>query len=99
MTTYDVQMTSHAEKDLKKMDRTAAAKAREVLQLLKRDPQAGHLLSGSLKKVRSLEFSAPGKAYRATYFIEGRTCIVFAIGPHENFYDLVTRRFQSLKVR
>jgi len=26
-----------------------------------------------------------------------KTCIVFAVGPHENFYKLAERRFQALQ--
>jgi hypothetical protein len=51
-----------------------------------------------LRGVRSLEFSLPGGEHRAAYYvlIDDRVCLVFAIGPHENFYRLAERRYEAL---
>lgn len=63
------------------------------------DPYKGHTLEGSLKGVRSLEFSLPGGAYRAAYIIlePDKVCLFFIIGSHENFYNKAERRYQAIK--
>ncbi len=95
---YRVRLTSQATKDLIDLRTHLLDVAAEILEL--RDhPAKGHPLIGSLRGVRSLEFSLPGGAYRAAYVVndDERVCRVFAIGPHENFYKLVERRFTALK--
>jgi hypothetical protein len=48
---------------------------------------------------RSLEFSLPGEAYRAAYIVleEEQVCLVFQVGPHENFYKTAERRYAALR--
>lgn len=88
-----VSLTRAAEKDLKGLSPAARTRALKALGRLHDDPMAGHPLSGSLR--RSLEFSAPEGAYRAAYIIDEQTCVVFLIGPHEDFYKLAERRART----
>lgn len=71
----------------------------EALARLETEPYRGHALAGSLRGVRSLEFSLPGGAYRAAYVVdsEARACIVFIVGPHEGFYQRAERRAAALE--
>ncbi len=67
---------------------------------LEDDPYLGHILSGSLKGTRSLEFSLKGSGvYRAVYVVlhDNRVYLVFIVGPHENIYDKAERRVAALK--
>ncbi len=104
MPTYDsrdpfaVRLTRQAEKDLKEL-RGHTARVLRALAVLQREPHAGHTLAGSLKRVRALEFGLPGGEHRAAYFVlvGDRVCLVFAIGPHENFYRLAERRYEALR--
>lgn len=93
---YTIRLTKQADKDLVRSDRVEMTKAIQALAKLKVEPLLGHTLSGSLKGVRSLEFSAPGGAYRAAYVVKDQECIVFLIGSHENFYKEAERRFDAL---
>ncbi|MHB1683834.1 MAG: type II toxin-antitoxin system RelE/ParE family toxin [Bacilli bacterium] len=94
--TYTVRLTKQADKDLMGLSPDAKMRAVTALQRLKTDPQAGHLLTGSLQGARSLEFSLPGGAYRAAYISDSdsRTCLIFIVGPHENFYQKAERRYR-----
>lgn len=95
--TYTIRLTKQADKDLVRLDKVAIGKAVQALTQLKSDPLTGHTLSGRLKGVRSLEFSAPGGVYRAAYVVKAQECVVFLVGPHENFYTLAQRRYETLK--
>lgn len=95
----DVQLTHQAQKDIKKLDKPVKERALKAIQQLQSNPGAGHTLEGSLKGCRSLEFSAPGGAYRAVYVIadDGQAAVlVFLVAPHENIYDAAKRRFATL---
>jgi len=94
---YDVRLTRQAEKDLKAL-RAYMDKVSKALLRLETDPYAGHTLSGSLRGVRALEFSLPGGANRAAYcvMVDDHACVVFAIGPHENYYKMAERRYEAL---
>lgn len=94
---YNVQLTEQAQKDLRRLDRTVLEKALRAMTDLATNPLSGHALTGSLRGVRSLEFSAPGGAYRAAYIVHRDVCIVFMVGPHENFYKIAERRYRALK--
>lgn len=93
---YSVRLTRAAEKDFRDL-RGYASRVITLLDELAREPRKGHALAGSLKGVRSLEFSLPGGAYRAAYVVddEDRICRILAIGSHENFYRLVERRYMA----
>jgi phage-related protein len=92
-----VHLSKRAQKDLKSLGNVEKSKALQAIQKLKGDIFAGHTLSGSLQGVRSLEFSAPGGAYRAAYVIFRDECFVFLVGGHENFYEEAERRYRSLR--
>ena len=95
---YRVRLTRQAEKDVSRL-RSLQAKALRALLALEQDPYKGHALTGSLRGVRSLEFSLPGGAYRAAYVVleQERTCLVFLVGPHEGFYHKAERRAEALR--
>lgn len=95
---YRVRLTRQAEKDLARLG-SFRDKAVRALVSLEQDPYKGHTLTGSLRGVRSLEFSLPGGAYRAAYVVleEKRTCLVFLVGPHEGFYRKAERRLEALR--
>ena len=79
------------------------------MKRLKTDPRAGHTLTGALQGARALEFSMPGGQYRAAYVIQEDVpkqddpdetesiCLVFMVGPHENFYREAERRLKALR--
>lgn len=95
---YTVRLTRHVEDDLKRLRRWRARVANQLLRL-ESDPFLGHTLSGSLKGVRSLQFSLPGgSVYRAVYVLvqEHHECVVFLIGPHENIYKRAERRLAAV---
>jgi mRNA-degrading endonuclease RelE of RelBE toxin-antitoxin system len=96
---FRVTLTRDAEKDLKRL-RPWTQQATNAILALEDDPYRGHVLSGSLKGARSLEFSLRGGGtYRAVYGVneELRRCLVFIIGPHENIYDKAERRISALR--
>jgi mRNA-degrading endonuclease RelE of RelBE toxin-antitoxin system len=98
---YSVEVTRRAEKDLDDLGEEGAATATRALLALESNPTRGHTLTGSLTGARSLEFSMPGGQYRAAYVVlpAERLCLVFMVGPHENFYREAERRYQRLKKR
>jgi hypothetical protein len=97
---YRLQLTSQAGRDAVVL-RTYLVEVMRALLALERAPLKGHTLTGTLRGVRSLEFSLPGGAYRAAYLVDdaARACRVFAVGPHERFYQLVERRYAALRAR
>ena len=92
-----MELTRQAEKDLKDL-RAYLPRVLKSLKALETDPFKGHTLKGSMRGVRSLEFSLPGGAHRAAYFVvvDERTCLVFMVGAHEGFYDVAARRYEAL---
>ena len=94
---YELRLTRNAEKDLLAL-RGLTEQATIELLALKQDPRKGHLLHGSLREARALEFSLKGVAYRAAYVIlvEEQVCLVFLIGPHEGFYQKAEQRVKAL---
>ena len=95
---WNIELTSQAEKDIRRL-RGNARRALKAIAQLETDPLKGHALTGSLRGVRSLEFSMPGGEYRAAYIIldDTRICIIFIVGPHEGFYAKAERRAKALK--
>ena len=95
---YEVELTSRAKRDLKKL-RPWTARVAEKLVSLEQAPQAGQVLSGSLEGARALKFWLPGQGqYRAIYILieEDHVCLVFAIGPRADIYEQATRRFSVM---
>ncbi|MBF0500030.1 MAG: type II toxin-antitoxin system RelE/ParE family toxin [Candidatus Riflebacteria bacterium] len=96
---FDLRLTGPARKDLDSIDEIRKAVVDEIIEL-KKDPKIGHSLKQNLQGAWSLDFTIKGSGqYRAAYIIieADKVCLVFAIGPHENFYDLVSRRASQLK--
>lgn len=99
--TYNVELTSTADKELASL-KPYVEEVVEIILVLEKEPNAGHSLKGNLHRFRALEFSLPGSGqYRAAYVIieDKKTCVVFAIGPHEGFYDNVKLRAKAIKKR
>lgn len=96
---FDLRLTSSAEKDLDGLKELRPAVIEKLL-VLKENPKAGHLLKQNLQGVWSLDFTIKGSGqFRAAYLVleAAVVCLVVAIGPHENFYDLVAKRAKLLK--
>ena len=96
---FRVQLDPSTQKDLKALWHNKETIVEEILELEK-NPTKGHELSGNLQGIRSLEFRIKGSGeYRVAYLLleEEKVCLVFALGPHENFYDLVSRRAKIVK--
>lgn len=96
---FDVEILPRALKDLKALKQHEAEAIRQILRL-EENPELGHMLQGSLRGVRSLEFSLKGSgAYRAVYVVldQQRVCVVFLVGPHENIYERAERRWAAVK--
>ena len=95
--TFEVRLTKAAEKDREEL-RPWQDRVTDEILVLEKNPHKGHVLSGTLKGVRSLEFSLPGGAYRAAYVVldTERICLVFILGPHEGFYKQAERRTRAL---
>ena len=94
---YRVELTTAAQKDLKSY-RHATGLILDALARLEFDPEGGHLLTGDLSGVRSLEIAVKGSgAFRAAYETDGveKVCIVVAIGPRERFYERLRRRLNG----
>lgn len=99
--TYNVELTSTSEKELASL-KPYVEEVVKIILVLEKEPNAGHSLKGNLHRFRALEFSLPGSGqYRAAYVIieDKKTCVVFAIGPHEVFYDNVKLRAKAIKKR
>jgi len=98
---FEVEILPAAQKEIKALKHHEAQAIRAVLKL-ENDPMLGHVLQGSLRGVRALEFTLKGGgAYRALYTILGsdRVCVVFLVGPHENIYQTAERRWAALRKR
>jgi len=96
---YEIVLEPVAARDLKSFKHDAGMIVDEILAL-ETSPKKGHELSGSLQGVRALAFSIKGSGqFRVAYLLheKDRKCIVFAIGPHENFYALAEKRAKPMK--
>ena len=72
------------------------------LAVLERNPDAGEELTGNRRGARSLKFSLKGTGEcRAAYvkLPDNRICLLFLVGPRENFYREAARRFDALQRR
>lgn len=96
--TYTIKFTKKADKDFTRLDRVEMKKTAQAIAKLATDPYLGHPLTGKLNGARSLEFSAPGGAYRAAYVVRDnlQRIVIFMIGSHEGFYAEAERRYQAL---
>lgn len=95
---FQVELTTRAQKDLKKLRHDLANVLRQIA-ILEEDPYKGETLRGTLRDARSLHFSLRGGGeYRAIYTIvdEKTICLVFLIAARENVYKEAQRRFDSL---
>jgi mRNA-degrading endonuclease RelE of RelBE toxin-antitoxin system len=91
---YRVQLTSAAEKDLKRYPH-AMKPVLDALTQLEQDSEKGHPLAGDMSSLRSLDFNVKGSgAFRAAYEADeaNRLCLVIAVGPREGFYERLKRR-------
>lgn len=96
---FDLQLTTSAQKDLDGLKEIRSAVIHELMAL-KENPEKGHLLKQNLQGIRALEFAIKGSGqFRAAYLVleTAVVCLIVAVGPHENFYDLVARRAKKLK--
>lgn len=96
---YTVILDPIAQKDLKAFKHNSGEVINAILEL-ENNPNKGHDLAGNLQGAKALEFSLKGSGqYRAAYLVleRRRTCIVFAIGPRENFYDFAAKKAKQLK--
>jgi len=99
--TYNVELTSTASKELASL-KPYVEEVAKIILVLEKEPNAGHSLKGNLHRFRALEFSLPGSGqYRAAYVVieDKQTCVVFAIGPHEGFYENVKLRAKAIRKR
>lgn len=97
--TYKVILDPVVQKDLKALKRVQEQVLDAILEL-ETNPKKGHELKANLKGIRSLEFTIKGSGqYRAAYLLieEQKICIVFAVGPHENFYDAAAKKARLIK--
>lgn len=97
---YSVAFTTGAVKDLKaKACKPHLKEIFDEIRVLEKDPLAGHLLEGSLAKVRSLRFSLKGSGqWRVAYYIkpEEKVCLVLLVGTRENFYEKANSRHRAI---
>ena len=93
-----VHITRTVEDDLKDLEPYQKQVIRELL-VLERDLFKSHALKGTLRSLRSLEFSLPGGACRAVYAVKKkeRVCLIVIVGYHENFYRRAERRIKALR--
>lgn len=95
---YRVELTSRAQKDLKKIRHDLANALRQIA-VLEYDPMRGEPLKGTLREARSLHFSLKGGGqYRAIYVVldDQTVCLIFLVAARENVYDEAERRMRSL---
>jgi hypothetical protein len=87
-----------ADEDLDNLGGLRDQAVRELLTL-EDNPYRGRGKAGQLRGTRALAFNMPGGAYRAAYVLREdlRRCVVFMVGPHENFYREAERRYTRLK--
>lgn len=96
---YNVELTSTAAKELASL-KPYVEEVIKIILVLEKKPDAGHSLKGNLHQFRALEFSLPGSGqYRTAYVVieEKKTCVIFAIGPHEGFYENVKLRAKAIR--
>jgi len=98
-TPFQVELLTGANKDLKGLWQIRE-KIVAALLVLEEFPDKGHDLHQDLQGILAIDFTIKGRGqFRAAYVMveEDQTCSILAIGPHENFYDLVKRRREKVK--
>lgn len=96
---FKVILDPVAQKDLKALKRIKE-QVLDAILVLETSPTKGHDLKGNLQGIRALEFSIKGSGqYRTAYLLleEQKICIVFAVGPHENFYNSAAKKAKLIK--
>lgn len=95
---YELEFTTQAKKDVKRLDKGIQAKFMKEIAKLRDDPYIGSPLKGNLRDFYSLHISLSGGEYRAAYIIDegNRLVIVAIVGPRENFYDQARRRADAI---
>ena len=59
---------------------------KEAVEKIMEDPEAGKLLKGEFRDLRSFRYSMKGQSKRLIYKIEEDTLILFSFGPREGIY-------------
>lgn len=59
---------------------------KEAVEKIMEDPDAGKLLKGEFRDLRSFKYSVKGQSKRLIYKIEEDILILFSFGPREGIY-------------
>lgn len=59
---------------------------KEAVEKIMKDPDAGKLLKGEFRDLRSFKYSVKGQSKRLIYKIEEDILILFSFGPREGIY-------------
>jgi mRNA-degrading endonuclease RelE of RelBE toxin-antitoxin system len=79
--------TSKFKKLRKKVESTHEREAlKEAVEKIMEDPDAGKLLKGEFRDLRSFKYSVKGQSKRLIYKIEEDILILFSFGPREGIY-------------
>jgi mRNA-degrading endonuclease RelE of RelBE toxin-antitoxin system len=95
---YQVALTRRADKDLDDFPGQEETIIRQLAELSK-TPKSGKPLAGALSGTYSIVLNIPASGqYRAAYVLddERQECLIFLIGPRENFYTKAQRRAGAL---
>lgn len=98
---WSIVVARTARKDFVRF-RSVTNDLRQKIGVLRTNPDAGERLEGPLEGVLALKFSLKGTGEcRAAYLKlpDNRICLLFLVGPRENFYREAERRFEALRWR
>ncbi len=90
-----------ARKDFAKFG-SATTELRAKIAVLRTNPDVGDRLEGALEDALSLKFSLKGMGECRVAYIkltDNRICLLFMVGPRENFYREALRRFEAVQRR
>ncbi|MEA2005078.1 MAG: type II toxin-antitoxin system RelE/ParE family toxin [Acidobacteriota bacterium] len=75
-------------KKLRKKIKSAHEKEvlKEAIIKIMEEPEAGKLLKGEFRELRSFRYTVKGQSRRLIYKIEKGTLILFSFGPREGIY-------------
>ncbi|MBE0461199.1 MAG: type II toxin-antitoxin system RelE/ParE family toxin [Candidatus Aminicenantes bacterium] len=75
-------------KKLRKKIKSAHEKEvlKEAIIKIMEDPEAGKLLKGEFRDLRSFRYTVKGQSRRHIYKIEKDTLVLFSFGPREGIY-------------
>jgi len=59
---------------------------KEAIIKIMEDPEAGKLLKGEFRELRSFRYTVKGQSRRLIYKIEKDTLVLFSFGPREGIY-------------